>query len=142
MHGPYVTAGDLVRRTGLRPRAVLSLTMAGAFDGIASNRREALWEAGLHPRSSRNGQAALPVSRQDDVPRLADFTERERMSGEYEALGLYPRGHLMEFVRPGLGSQRAYIGGGRGPEATKNVSRWPGWRWRGSTRAGGTARCS
>ena len=33
-HGPYVTAGDLVRRTGLKPQAVQSLVMAGAFDGI------------------------------------------------------------------------------------------------------------
>ena len=52
-HGPYATAGDLVRRTGLKPQAVLSLVMAGAFDGISSNRREALWEAGLyHPAPS------------------------------------------------------------------------------------------
>ena len=32
--GPYVTAGDLVRRTGLKPQAVLSLAMAGAFDAV------------------------------------------------------------------------------------------------------------
>ena len=55
-HGPYATAGDLVRRTGLKPQAVLSLVMAGAFDGISSNRREALWEAGLYARPPRNGQ--------------------------------------------------------------------------------------
>ena len=102
-HGPYATAGDLVRRTGLRPQAVLSLTMAGAFDAIASNRREALWEAGLVPRPSRNGQAALPLSSEDGVPRLTDFTEREKMMWEYRVMSVYPRGHLMEFVRPGLG---------------------------------------
>ena len=102
-HGPYATAGDLVRRTGLKPQAVLSLTMAGAFDAITPNRRQALWEAGLVPRPSRNGQAALPVSRQDDVPKLTDFTEREKMMGEYRVMGIYPKGHLMQFVRPGLG---------------------------------------
>ena len=102
-HGSYVTAGDLVRRTGLKPQAVLSLVMAGAFDGIEANRRETLWEAGLYPRPSRNGQAALPVSMEDGVPRLPDFTEREKMVGEYRVMGIYPRGHLMEFVRPGLG---------------------------------------
>ena len=102
-HGPYATAGDLVRRTGLKPQAVLSLTMAGAFDAITSNRRQALWEAGLVPRPLRNGQAALPVSRQDDVPKLTDFTEREKMMGEYRVMGIYPEGHLMQFVRPGLG---------------------------------------
>ena len=103
-HGPYVTAGDLVRRTGLKPQAVLSLAMAGAFDGITHNRREALWEAGLHTRPSRNGQAALPVAMGDSLPRLPDFTDREMMMGEYRVMGIYPRGHLMEFVRPGLGS--------------------------------------
>ena len=103
-HGPYVTAGDLVRRTGLKPQAVLSLAMAGAFDGITHNRREALWEAGLHTRPSRNGQAAMPVPTDDGVPRLPDFTDREKMMGEYRVMGIYPKGHLMEFVRPGLGS--------------------------------------
>ena len=102
-HGPYVTAGDLVRRTGLKPRAILSLAMAGAFDAIAPNRREALWEAGLHSRPSRNGQVALPMPTEDSVPRLPDFTEREKMVGEYRVMGIYPWGHLMELVRPGLG---------------------------------------
>ncbi len=101
--GPYATVGDLVRRTGLKPQAVLSLTMAGAFDAITPNRRETLWEAGLVPRPSRNGQAVLPLSSEDGVPRLTDFTEREKMMWEYRVMGIYPRGHLMEFVRPGLG---------------------------------------
>ena len=102
-HGPYATAGDLVRRTGLKPQAVLSLSLAGAFDAITPNRREALWESGLHPRPSRKGQVALPVSMEDGVPRLADFTPYEKMVGEYRVMGIYPRGHLMEFVRPSLG---------------------------------------
>ena len=29
-HGPYLSAGDIVRRTGLKPQAVLSLVLAGA----------------------------------------------------------------------------------------------------------------
>ena len=102
-HGSYVTAGDLVRRTGLKPQAVLSLNAAGAFDAITPNLREALWEAGLHARPLRNGQAALPMSSEGGVPRLPDFTEREKMMEEYRMMGIYPRGHLMEFVRPGLG---------------------------------------
>ena len=40
----------------------------------------------------------------DDVPWLPDFTDREMMAGEYRVMGIYPRGHLMEFVRPTLGS--------------------------------------
>ena len=102
-HGLYVNAGDLVRRTGLKPQAVLSLVQSGAFDGLTPNRREALWESGLHARPTRNGQMALSLSMEDSVPELRDFTDQDKMAGEYRAMGLYPRGHLMEFVRPGLG---------------------------------------
>ena len=91
-----------MRRTGLKPQAVLSLVLAGAFDGLNPNRREALWEAGLSARPSRSGQRAFPVSVEDGMPDLADFSAFERMTGEYKVMGIYPSGHLMEFVRPRL----------------------------------------
>ena len=102
-HGPYSGSGDLVRRTGLRPQALHSLVMAGAFDKLTINRREALWDAGLSVRPPRNGQRALSISTGDNIPHLVDFTAREKMAGEYAVMGIYPRGHLMEFVRPTLG---------------------------------------
>ncbi len=37
-----------------------------------------------------------------EVPTLAGWSASEKMVGEYRALGLYPRGHLMAFVRPTL----------------------------------------
>ena len=104
-HGPYVGTGDLVRRTGLKSQAVLSLVQAGAFDDVTFNRREALWDAGLSIRPSRNGQRAFPVPWEDSVPELADFTDYEKMVGEYRVMGIYPKGHVMEFVRPTLSSQ-------------------------------------
>ena len=103
--GPYIGAGDLVRRTGLRPQAVESLVMAGAFDQVIPNRRQSLWDAGLYGSPKRNGQATLPLSMEDSIPNLADFSEAERMAGEYRTMGIYPRGHLMQFVRPGLPSK-------------------------------------
>ena len=101
-HGPYVGAGDLVRRAGLKAQAVQSLVMAGAFDSITANRREALWDAGLPISPSRNGQRAFPVFTEDSAPEFEDFTEYEKMVGEYRVMGIYPRGHVMEFVRPTL----------------------------------------
>ena len=101
--GPYSGAGDLVRRTGLSPAAAESLVLAGALDAITPSRREALWDAGLSTRPSRNGQRALPASMEDGIPELSDFTAYEKMAGEYMTMGIYPRGHLMEFVRPTLG---------------------------------------
>ena len=40
-----------------------------------------------------------------EAPELADFTAYEKMAGEYQVMGIYPRGHLMEFVRPSLDPQ-------------------------------------
>ena len=102
MHGPYTNAGDLVRRTGLKPQAALSLTMAGAFDAITPNRRRALWDAGLPIRPTRGGQRAFPMPDDGSTPPLADFSDEEKMMGEYRAMGMYPRGHVMQFVRPSL----------------------------------------
>ena len=45
---------------------------------------------------------AMPASMRNSAPELADFTAFEKMRGEYEAIGIYPRGHLMEFIRPNL----------------------------------------
>ncbi len=101
--GRYAGANDLVRRTGLKPQAALSLVKAGAFDGVTPNRRAALWDAGLATRPGRNGQAALPLPLEDGAQELPDFTAYEKMAGEYDVMGIYPQGHLMEFIRPKLG---------------------------------------
>ena len=125
--GRYAGSGDLVRRTGLKPQAVLSLVQAGAFDDVIPNRRVALWDAGLATRPGRNGQAALPLPLDSGAPELTDFTAYERMSGEYEVMGIYPQGHLMEFVRPRLSRHvlptTAVYGLEEGAEAV--VAGWP-----------------
>ncbi|MXZ90229.1 MAG: DNA polymerase III subunit alpha [Chloroflexi bacterium] len=103
-HGPYAGPADLVRRTGLKPQGVESLVMAGAFDTLTPNRRQALWDVGLGIRPGRNGQRAFAGAVNGDVPNIPDFTADEKMAGEYRVLGIYPNGHLMEFVRPSLGA--------------------------------------
>ncbi len=100
--GPYADAGELVRRTGLKPQAVRSLIEAGAFDTLTPNRRAALWEAGLSIRPARNGQRAFPIIGEDAPPRFEDISDYQKMVSEYRALGIYPRGHVMEFIRPRL----------------------------------------
>jgi error-prone DNA polymerase len=104
-HGPYINAGDLVRRTGLKPQAVLSLVLAGAFDAVTPNRRLALWEAGLYERPTKSGQMVLPLSMDDNVPDIEDIDDYDKMLDEYETMGIYPKGHIMEFVRPKLSPQ-------------------------------------
>ena len=125
--GPYTTAGDLVRRTGLKPQAVLSLVLAGAFDAITANRRGALWESGLQTRPSGRHQTALSLPTDERVPPLPDFSEREKMMGEYRAMGIYPAGHLMEFIRPGLGPRVLPTAEVEklGDDETVKVAGWP-----------------
>ena len=91
-HGPYAGAAETVRRTGLKPQAVESLIMAGAFDSLTPNRRKALWDAGLGTRPGRNGQRAFPRDANEETPDLADFTAWEKMAGEYRVMGIYPQG--------------------------------------------------
>ena len=100
--GPYADPGGLVRRTGLKPQSVRSLVEAGAFDALTPNRREALWDAGLSIRPMRNGQRAFPVAAADPPPRFDDLSDFEKMIGEYKVLDIYPKGHVMEFIRPKL----------------------------------------
>ena len=63
------------------------------------------------------------------------------MAGEYRVMGIYPRGHLMEFVRPGLGPQ--VMPAAAVDYAKEGKKSW----WRAgpspaSTPKGRTARCS
>ncbi len=101
-HGLYGDAGELTRRTGLKPQALRSLIEAGAFDAVSPNRREVLWESGLSIHPDRNGQRAFPVVGAEPPPRFNDLSNHDKMIGEYRALGIYPRRHVMEFIRPTL----------------------------------------
>ncbi len=76
----------------LKPQTILSLVIAGAFYGTAPNREEALWWPGSTPGSTKNGQMSLPLSTEDCVTQLQDFTGYDRMAGEYQVMGVYPRG--------------------------------------------------
>ena len=113
-HGPYVTAGDLVRRTGLRSAGAESLVMAGAFDAVAPNRRQALWEAELHTRPSRKRPgrpARFHGGRCATAPRFHAAREDD---GRVPCDGHLPRGPPDGVREAGPWSRRAPGGGRRG----------------------------
>jgi error-prone DNA polymerase len=65
------------------------------------NRRETKWEVGLRYRPvGRQLAFELPV--EQDMVALPEASEWDVMKGEYNTLGLYPRAHLMEKLRPHL----------------------------------------
>lgn len=107
--GPYLSVGDFVRRTFLNSKAIESLVKSGAFDHIESNRKVALWTAGLYQRRF-GAQMVLPFSFDHNVPEMKDFTNYEKMLFEYsETLGIYPNGHIMEFLRAKLKPHIVFI---------------------------------
>ena len=85
-------SAGLVRRCGLKPQPVESLVIAGAFDGVTPSRGEALWDAGLGIRPARNGQRAFVLAGDGGPPAFDDFSDEEKMMGEYRVLGTYPKG--------------------------------------------------
>jgi error-prone DNA polymerase len=99
--GPYESLADAMRRTGLKRKAIENLVMAGAFDSLTPDRREAMWEVGLRYRPGGQQQTLqLPV--EQDMAELPGMSQWEIMADEYQTLSLYPRGHLMAALRPRL----------------------------------------
>ena len=104
--GPFIGLGDAMERTGLQRRALESLVLAGAFDGLIrgherADRRSVLWEIGLRVRPhGYQWPLVLPVE-QDmaDLPRMTDW---EEMLEEYAVMEVHPRGHIMAHIRPSL----------------------------------------
>ena len=65
------------------------------------NRRETKWEIGLRYRPVGR-QLAFEFPVEQDMVALPEASEWDVMKGEYNTLGLYPRAHLMEKLRPHL----------------------------------------
>ena len=102
-NGPYTTISDAIHRTKLHREPLEMLVMSGAFDSITTHRRKALWEIGLRYRP-QNSQKPLPIPVEEDIPNLPLQNSWETMNSEYSTLGLYPSGHVMQFLRPHLPS--------------------------------------
>ena len=67
-----------------------------------------LHENAIHTPVSGSAGGGAPAG-------LADFTGYEKMAGEYRVMGIYPRGHLMEFVRPTLNRRGTAAAGSSTP---------------------------
>jgi error-prone DNA polymerase len=94
---------------------VENLIQAGAFDSLGVSRREMLWDlqeiyaSGAHRairQQQRNGQLALPVTREEAVKAVAlpMPTEREDVASELAMTGVSVRRHPLYFARERLRS--------------------------------------
>jgi error-prone DNA polymerase len=118
--GPYRDIADLASRSGARRDGLERLAWAGALDelvrrragdpgmsrasGPATERREALWEAGVAGtgiRHEEGTQMALPLE-PPGAPPLLPLGEWERAIADYRSTGLTLGPHPMELMRDGL----------------------------------------
>ena len=99
-NGKYRSLADLVSRSGVQRAALEYLVKAGACDKVngVADRRQALWEIGLRYQAS-GPQGRLSIDVMQDMAELRPAIERDRMSYEYETLGLWTDGHVMSTLR-------------------------------------------
>jgi error-prone DNA polymerase len=117
--GAYRSLSDLLRRTGMPRAAAEHLIGVGALAEFGLGRRELLWQLGLlagvgswvlahgglttvHRSSVRNRQLALDLPTDQDMVRLPDMTDWERMVADYGLLGLSPSYHPLALLRSDL----------------------------------------
>jgi len=124
-HGPFDSLSDFCRRVDLdkvNRRALEAMIKSGAMDDLAATRRsliyelpEALKSADQEARARAAGQndmfgiarpEAVPAPR--IAPEMLEWTERELLANEKEALGLYLTGHPFDAVR---GDARNFVDG-------------------------------
>jgi error-prone DNA polymerase len=111
-HGSYRSLPDLLRRTGMPRNAAEHLITVGALAEFGLGRRELLWQLGLlsgetttRQRANaptRQRQLSLGLPTEQDMVRLKDMTDWERMVADYGLLGLSPSYHPLALLRRDL----------------------------------------
>jgi len=102
-HGAFSNIEEFLKRTGVMEATAMNLASAGTFDCLEPNRRKVKWEIGLRYRPV-NSQLSLPFPVAQDMVELDSPDPWERMTEEYDVLGLFPAGHIMASLRPRFGS--------------------------------------
>ena len=106
--GGFADLSDLLARSGLPREALENLARAGAMDALPdfTGRRSVLWQVGAgYVSGVRRGQLALPLPTANPPLVITGTSRAKRMLDEYAMLGLCPDGHVMELLRPQLGSE-------------------------------------
>ncbi|MFC0674357.1 error-prone DNA polymerase [Brachybacterium hainanense] len=101
--GPFASIPDLARRVSLGTRQLEALATAGALDGLAPSRRQALWAAGAAAQESPDRLPHLSVGA--DAPMLPGMSDAELAAADSWATGITPGEHPMALVREELSTQ-------------------------------------
>ncbi len=102
--GAFRDLGDLAARAATRRATLEQLAWSGACDGLAKNRRHALWQLGIASPGKPNGegvQLALPIEL-PQKPRLRPLDRWQRLLADYATSGVTADDHVMAILRPRL----------------------------------------
>ncbi|MGH7996919.1 MAG: DNA polymerase III subunit alpha [Opitutaceae bacterium] len=97
---PFASLSDFLRRTGLGAPERRALAESGALDGLAGDRRTALWRV-----ESQGGEGELFAGEEageDALSPLEAMTHLERLQADFRTLALTPEEHPMACLRAGL----------------------------------------
>jgi error-prone DNA polymerase len=101
--GKFLNLDDAMKRSRINRSDIEKMILAGAFDSMESDRRSALWRAGLISKTIHTQRTlSLPVDQ--DIAQLPLMNNWESMLGEYKTMGIHPNGHLMAHIRKKLPS--------------------------------------
>ncbi|TWI62142.1 error-prone DNA polymerase [Pseudoduganella lurida] len=100
---PFASVADLARRAQLERHDLQVLAGANALQGLAGNRRQALWEAvGAAPDKDLL-RPTMPV---EEAPALRPPSEGDDIIGDYRSQGLTLGRHPLALLRPQLLQKR------------------------------------
>src|SRR5438067_236138 len=105
LKGPVASLEEFCRRirlttqsrNGLTKAQVKNLVLAGAFDALEPNRREAVWRFNEH---ADDWQHSPMLAEPSESVSLTPMTHRERVATDYRLLALTTTDHLIHFYRP------------------------------------------
>jgi error-prone DNA polymerase len=103
--GPLRSVEDFCRRIrltalsrhGLTRAQVQNLILAGAFDALEPNRREAVWRFNEH---ADDWQQSPMLAEPSEAINLPQMTHRQKVATDYRLLSLSTTDHLIHFYRP------------------------------------------
>ena len=100
---PFTDMADLALRAQLTRKDLEALAHANALEGLAGNRRQALWQA-VAGEPGKGLLKKAPV--QEETVQLPALTEGESIVADYRSLGLTLGRHPLALLRPLLAKQR------------------------------------
>ncbi len=102
--GRFRDLGELAARAATRRGTLEQLAWAGACDGLAENRRQALWRLGVASPGEAVGDAvqlALPIEL-PEAPHLRSLDRWQQVLADYATSGVTVKDHVMAVLRPRL----------------------------------------